>query len=341
MSTARPTIHDVAARAGVSKSLVSLALRGSPAVADTSRQVILAAAAELGYRPNAAARSLAARSSRTIGVLVLDLHNPVFAEVLDGVLAEVRTRGYSTMVVTGLDPAIEMSEIDKLLEFQVEGLVLVSHRLTAATVRGIAAETPVAVVTRGDIAGPGIDTVRNDDRLGAHLAVHHLVGLGHRHIAHIGGGDDPVAACREEGYREAMETAGLARHVQVLPGSLDDAGGYAAAARALALTPRPTALFVANDFAAMGAMAAAIDAGLRVPYDVSVVGYDGTQLGGLRSIGLTSVAQPLAELGRLAAERLFDRIEGRRRRAQNLVLNAELVVRTSTAPPPTTRSTAR
>ncbi|MBL8930159.1 MAG: LacI family DNA-binding transcriptional regulator [Kineosporiaceae bacterium] len=338
MSVARPTIHDVAARAGVSKSLVSLALRGSPAVADASRTAILAAAAELGYRPNAAARSLAARSSRTVGVLVLDLHNPVFAEVLDGVLAEVRAHGYSTMVVTGLDPAIQTSEIDKLLEFQVEGLVLVSHRLAAAAVRAIATETPVAVVTRGDITGPGIDTVRNDDRLGAHLAVEYLVGLGHRRIAHIGGGDDPVAADRELGYRQAMVAAGLAQQVRVLPGSLDDAGGHGAATLALASRPRPTALFVANDFAAMGAMAAAVDAGLRVPRDVSVVGYDGTQLGALRSIGLTSIAQPLTEMGRLAAEGLFARIEGRRRRAQNLVLPAEVVVRSSTAPPAPART---
>ena len=112
VSSSRPTILDVAARAGVSKSLVSLALRGSPAVAETSRAAILAAAAELGYRPNAAARSLVARSSRTIGVLVLDLHNPVFAEILDGVLAGVRARGYSTMLVTGgSDPALEQTEI--------------------------------------------------------------------------------------------------------------------------------------------------------------------------------------------------------------------------------------
>ena len=115
MRSAHPTIHDVAARAGVSKSLVSLAMRGSPKVSDASREAILAAAAELGYRPNAAARSLADRRSRTIGVLILDLHNPVFAEILDGVQAELRRHDYRTMLVTGdADPALEQAMLESL-----------------------------------------------------------------------------------------------------------------------------------------------------------------------------------------------------------------------------------
>lgn len=334
MNTARPTIHDVAARAGVSKSLVSLALRGSTAVAPASREAIAQAAADLGYRPNAAARSLVARASRTIGVLVLDLHNPVSAEILDGVLAGVRTRGYSTMVVTGgVDPALEESEIGKLLEFRVEGLILVSHRLPTRVLRSIAAETPTTVVSRRDVTGRGIDTICNDDRLGAHLAVNHLAGLGHHRITHISGGDDPVSTLRAAGYREAMAAAGLTDQVQVVAGSLDDAGGHAAAREALALEHRPTALFMANDFAAMGALAAVTEAGLTVPGDVSVVGYDGTQLGALRSVGLTSVAQPLAEMGHRAADQLFDRIKGRRTRAQHLMLEAHLEVRSTTGPP--------
>lgn len=331
---ARPTIHDVAARAGVSKSLVSLALRGAPSVAPASRAAILHAADELGYRPNAAARILAARSSRTVGVLVLDLHNPVFAEVLAGVLAGVRARGYSTMVVTGgLDPALQQAELGKLLEFQVEGLVLVSHRMPAAVVRRMAAGTPTCVITRQDVTGPGIDTVANDDRAGARLAVDHLVALGHRRITHVSGGDDPVSTMREAGYRAAMAAAGLAAQIHVVAGSLDDAGGHAAALAALSrpARTRPTALFVANDFAALGAMAAAAGTGLRVPDDVSVVGYDGVRLGALLSVGLTSVAQPLARMGRLAAEHLFDRIDGTRTRARHTRLEPELVVRSSTA----------
>ena len=335
MREGRPTIHDVASRAGVSKSLVSLAMRGSPKVSDASREAILAAAAELGYRPNAAARSLADRRSRTIGVLILDLHNPVFAEILDGVQAEVRGHDYSTMLVTGgADPVLEQAQLDKLLEFQVEGLILVSHRLSPAALRAIAGEVPTVVVTRRDILGPRIDTVSNDDVAGSAVAVEHLLSLGHRRIAHLSGGDNPISRDREQGYRDAMAAAGLAQRTLVVPGSLTDSGGYAAAQQALAATPPPTALVVANDLAAIGAIAAVQDAGLRVPEDVSVVGYDGISLGGLRTLSLTTVAQPLTRMGALAAARLFERIERPGGRARHIDVTAELVVRGTTGPAP-------
>ncbi len=333
MREPRPTIHDVASRAGVSKSLVSLALRGSPKVSEASRDAILAAAAELGYRTNAAARSLADRRSRTVGVLILDLHNPVFAEILDGVETEVRKHGYSTMLVTGgADPALEQVELDKLLEFQVEGLILISHRLEASALRAFAEEVPTVVVTRRDMTSPRMDTVSNDDVAGATLAVRHLVGLGHRRITHLSGGDNPISRDRERGYLDAMAEAGLASHAHVVPGSLTDAGGYAAARLALATEPRPTALVVANDIAALGAIAAVQEAGLLVPADVSVVGYDGIALGALRTLSLTTVAQPLAEMGAAAAARLFARIASPRSRAQNVSADAALVVRGTTAP---------
>lgn len=333
MREARPTIHDVASRAGVSKSLVSLAMRGSPKVSEASREAILAAAAELGYRPNAAARSLADRRSRTIGILVLDLHNPVFAEILDGAQEEIRRHDYSTMLVSGgADPVLEQADIEKLLEFQVEGLILVSHRLPAAALKAIAAEVPTVVVTRRDIVGPRIDTVSNDDVAGAGLAVDHLVGLGHRRITHLSGGENPIAEDRRAGYLAAMDRHGLSAQARVVDGGLTDAAGYLAAQHAL--RDAPTALVVANDVAALGAVAAVQDAGLRVPQDVSVVGYDGIALGGLRSIGLTSVAQPLVPMGTLAAQRLFDRIDRPRSRAQHLSVEATLIIRSTTAPPP-------
>jgi len=331
MREPRPTIHDVASRAGVSKSLVSLAMRGSPKVSEASRDAILTAAAELGYRPNAAARSLADRRSRTVGVLILDLHNPVFAEILDGVEIGVRAHGYSTMLVTGgADPVLEQVELDKLLEFQVEGLILISHRLEAGSLRAFADEVPTVVVTRRDITSPRMDTVSNDDIAGAALAVQHLVGLGHQRITHLSGGDNPISRDRESGYLTAMAQAGLAADANVVPGSLTDAGGYAAARRALAADPRPTALFVANDMAALGAIAAVQEGGLQVPSDVSVVGYDGIALGALRTLSLTTVAQPLAEMGSAAAARLFARIGSPRSRAQHISVDASLVVRGTT-----------
>ena len=328
----RPTIHDVAKRAGVSKSLVSLAMRGSPKVSAASREAIMKAAAELGYRPNAAARSLADRRSRTVGVLVLDLHNPVFAEILDGIQSEVRAHGYSTMLVSGdAEPEREVTELDKLLEFQVEGLILVSHRLSPTALRRFAAEAPTVVVSRDDIHGPRIDTICNDDFAGASLAVNHLLDLGHERIIHLSGGANPAAIERERGYRATMKAAGLGRRALVVPGGLTDSAGYSAAVTALAHGSAPTALFVANDIAALGALAAIEESGRSVPRDVSVVGYDGIALGALRTLSLTTIAQPLASMGAMAAERLFRRIERPSERAHHIRVDSALVVRGSTA----------
>lgn len=331
MRSAHPTIHDVAARAGVSKSLVSLAMRGSPKVSDASREAILAAAAELGYRPNAAARSLADRRSRTIGVLILDLHNPVFAEILDGVQAELRRHDYRTMLVTGdADPALEQASIEALLEHRVEGLLLISHRLPAARLRDFAAEAPTVVVARRDAPAPRIDTIANDDVAGAGLAVDHLVSLGHTRITCLTGGDNPVSRDRERGYAEAMARHGLTERITIVPGGLTDAAGYTAAR--IALADGPTALFAANDLAAMGALAAAHEAGLQVPRDLSVVGYDGIAIGALRRVELTSVAQPLHEMGALAAGRLLERIADPDAAAEHIVVPTTLAVRGTTGP---------
>jgi DNA-binding LacI/PurR family transcriptional regulator len=331
MSLSRPTILDVASRAGVSKSLVSLALSGSPKVSEASRARIERAARELGYRPNAAARSLAAKKSRTLGVLVLDLHNPVFAEILDGVQTEVRKQGFSTMLVSGGDdPARERDEIDTLLQFQIEGLVLISHRLGAESLRQVAGEIPTVTVTRDDIAIPGMDMVCNDDVAGARMAVDHLVSLGHRHIVCLSGGDNPVSHAIALGYREAMAEHGLSDDARIVAGGLTDTAGYRAATQALEYSP--TALFVANDIAAMGAIAAVEESGRDVPQDISVIGYDGIRLAGLRSVNLTTVAQPLAELGRLAATRLLERLEEPGRDSHHDRVSSQLVVRGTTGP---------
>ncbi|MEN9954704.1 MAG: hypothetical protein RLZZ41_368 [Actinomycetota bacterium] len=329
MSSSRPTIFDVAAKSGMSKSLVSLALSGSPKVSDDSKKKILKAAKDLGYRPNAAARSLAARRSKTLGVLILDLHNPVSAEIVDAVQAEIRQFGYSSLLVTGGDdPDLEKVEIDSLLQFQIEGLILISHRLTPEALKAIATEVPTVTVTREDIEVPFMDSVCNDDLAGAQLAVDHLVDLGHRKIVCLSGGDNPVSISRAEGYQVAMKRHGLVSNTNVVDGGLTDTAGYRAAKKALELSP--TALVVANDFAAVGAIAAIEESGLRVPEDISVVGYDGIRLGGLRSVNLTSVAQPLAELGKLAAKRIIERIEKPKSKSQKIRVASELVVRGTT-----------
>lgn len=323
-STRRPTLHDVAARAGVSKSLASLALQGSPKVAPTSRDAILAAADELGYRPNRTASSLVRQRTHTIGVHILDLHNPVFAEILDGVQEGVREQGYSTLLVTGnADPATERREITRLLESRVEGVILIAHRLSDDDLAEIAREVPTVVVTWRTEGISGLDSVSGDDVGGARLAVEHLVSLGHQRIAHITGGDNRIARERRAGYELAMSAHGLT--ALVVDGAFTESGGYVGTLRAV--DGGATAVFVANDLAAIGALAALRDRGLRVPEDISVVGYDGMRL--LDSLDLTTVAQPLAEMGRTAAELLMERISAPDRPAAHRRVETRLIARGS------------
>lgn len=334
MNDKRPTIHDVAARAGVSKSLVSLAMRGSPKVSDASREAIEKAASELGYRPNATARSLADSRSRTIGVNMAELDNPIFPQMLSGAHAVIRSRGYNTMLVSGeRDPELESAELAKLLEFQVEGLILISHRMPAETVQGLAREVPTVVLTLKEITGPGIDSVVSDDEAGARMAMRHLFDLGHRDIAHTSGGSLEPAVVRERVYRSEMETAGLGERIRVADGDLTNLGGLEAARRLLGEGKPPTAIFASNDISAIGVMAACQEHGLSIPEDISIIGYDGVALGALRTLSLTTIAQPLARMGEMAAQRLFDRMEGKDLSDRSIVLEPELLTRGTTAPP--------
>lgn len=329
-----PTIRDVAARAGVSKSLVSLALQNAPRVAPETRQAILAAAEELGYRRNAAAHALVAHRTRTIGVFVLDLHNPITADVLDAVQAEARRRDYRTIVVVGGDDAVaERAELEKLLEFRVEGIIALGHRLPDGAREAVTAECPAVIIGSEQPGIPHLVSMRNDDVLGAGLAVDHLVELGHARITHVDGGPSSVARDRRRGYRAAMRRHGLDDNSAVVKGSFTEEGGYRGASLALDVSDPPTALFVVNDLAAMGAMAAVADRGLSVPGDVSVVGYDGTRLAGIRPLALTTVGQPLLELGRRAAALLCGRLDGEPAGAASTRLPPALIVRRTTAPP--------
>lgn len=329
---AHPTIRDVAARAGVSKSLVSLALQNAPRVAPATRESILAAADELGYRRNAAAHALVARRTCTIGVFVLDLHNPLTSDVLDAVQAEARRRDYRTLVVVGGDDAAaERAELEKLLEFRVEGIIAVGHRLPHGATEAITADCPAVIVGSEQRGIPHLESMCNDDVLGAGLAVDHLVALGHERITYVDGDPSTVARDRRRGYGAAMRRHGLGTHLAAVEGSFTDEGGYRGASQALDVPTPPTALFVVNDLAAMGAMAAVADRSLSVPEDVSVVGYDGTRLAGIRPLALTTVGQPVLELGTRAAASLCGRLDGEPSQGSSVRLPPALIVRRTTA----------
>lgn len=329
-ATSRPTIIDVATKAGVSKSLVSLVLRGATSVSREKRELVLQTAAELGYRPNGAARSLVQRRSNLLGVVLSDLHNPFFAEVIDGVQAEAGVRGYrAVMSVVDKHALGERRALDMLLELRVDGLILASPMLDALTIDSAAAEVPVVLVARRSRL-TSIDSVTNDDPSGAKLVVEHLADLGHTHIAHIDGGAAAGAAERRKGFEREMQRRGLEAHMRVVSGAYSDEGGRQGVAELFEHGTPPTALFVANDIAALGAMSALAARGLRVPDDVSVVGYDNTALAAVNQINLTTVDQPRPDMGRTAVTLLMERFSGRRDSARHVLMPPRLVVRGTT-----------
>jgi DNA-binding LacI/PurR family transcriptional regulator len=328
----KPTMDDVAREAGVSRALVSLVMRDSDKVSDQSRAAVKDAAEALGYRPNLSARHLASKRTRTFGMVVNDLHNPYFAGVADGVKVATDESGYRLLFNSAfLSDDNERAALETFIDFNVDGIILSGARVSKAIIEDAARSVPI-VVASDPLKSSKVDTVNNDDHLGATLVVDHLVELGHREIVHIDGGNGAGAKERREGYTAAMKRHRLQPHI--VPGAFTEASGVAAAEAALAADFSFTAIFAGNDLSSLGALDALDAAGRRVPGDVSLVGYDNTFIAALRHIGLTTVDQGRDHIGRLAVELLIDRVEGGRTEARHITTEPTLVVRDTTAPPP-------
>lgn len=331
----RPTLETVAARAGVSRSLVSLVLRGSPKVSAHSREVVLRAVAELGYRPNAAARRLAERRSRTIGVLLNDIRQPWVVDMLDGLTPALHAAGLHIMLGDGrIDRQLDDTLTWSFLDLGVEGFVVAGSMPASPAIRDIARTVPTVAVGGLDFDLDHIDVLANDSHLGSTLAVRHLIELGHTKIAHLSGGAVEVGRSRRAGYADTMRAAGLAEHILVADGDLTEEGGYRATVRLLTRADRPTAICAANDLSCVGAMSAAAELGVAVPGELSLVGFDNSHLAKLRALWLTSIDVSAQDTGRQAAQLLLSRIDRPKAPRRTKLITPTLVVRGSSGPVP-------
>ena len=327
-----PTMDDVARRAGVSRALVSLVMRDSPKVSAHRRNLVMEAAAELGYRPNVLARNLASHQTRTIGVMINDLHNPYFADVIEGLEELAADRGYRVLINSGWRRTDgEEAAIETLLEFRASGVVLAGPRLADEHIVSAAESVPLVAVGRA-VESDSLDSVNNDEIIGSRLVVEHLVDLGHHDIAHVDGGGGAGAQTRRRGYELAMTALGLADQIRVVAGDFTEVSGVAAAEEILDWSRRPSAVFAANDVTAIGVLDTFEARGLQVPGDVSVVGYDNSAVAAMQHISLSTVNQPRRDMGRLAMAALIERLEGTRTTARHEVIAPTLVPRATSGP---------
>lgn len=333
------TVHDVARRAGVSASTVSHVINGTRRVSAGTRQRVLQAMDELHYQPNRLAQSLRSRRTHTLGVILPNSANPFFAQVLLGIEAAAYDSGYNVILGNANDdPRRELDYVDTLLAKQVDGVVLVSTGAYADALKLTTGRTtPVVMVDRAPddaYADAQIDTVFTENTRGGVLATEHLLGLGHRRIGCITGPSLLTSsALRVVGYRQVLADAGIPVDADlIVSGDFQHESGYTACHNLLKLPEPPTALFVCNDLMAVGALCAVHEAGLRVPEDISVVGFDDIPLASFTVPRLTTIAQPAQQIGEAAIKLLVRRLAEPDAPAQCELLPVHLVERDSCGP---------
>lgn len=322
----RPTLMDVAHAAGVSRALVSIVMRGAPGAAESTRQKVLDAARELGYRPDTRARLLRSSRTKLIG-LSFSSSQPFHAEIVDAAYAQANSRGYEIALSAVANGRTETRAIESLLDLGAEALIMISPTLGGDEMDRYSDQVPVVSLLRNNV-GRLVDSVSSDDHAGIRLGVDHLVGLGHSKIVHVGGGTAVSAQERREAFRSEMQRQGL--EATVIQGGPGEEDGLRAAR--FLRDNLPTAVVAFNDRSALGLIEGFRAYGLRVPADVSVLGYDDSQMARLSYVQLSSVSQDAPLLAAAAVDRAVDRIEGTASPA-HVVRTPHLVIRKTTAPP--------
>ena len=304
-------------------------------VPPTSKRV-RQAVKELNYRPNILARSLRRHETRTVGIIIPDNANPFFAEIVHGVEDFVFDENYTLLLGNSNGSSEkELEYLDLFINKQVDGVILVaSAAKNRASVSLLDTNSVPTVIVDREIEADFSDTILVDNLSGGYQATNHLLELGHRRIGCITGPSQLTpSAQRVTGYRQALKERGLSIDPQlIITGDFHSASGYRAAQKLFALPERPTAIFACNDMMALGVLGAAHDAGLQVPRELAISGFDDIELGELILPRLTTIAQPTYELGSLAAELLLERLQEPDRPAERRVLPVYLIERESTRP---------
>jgi DNA-binding LacI/PurR family transcriptional regulator len=327
----RVTLADVARRAGVSPALVSIVMREAPGASEQSRKLILAVAEQLGYRPDVRARSLASLKAHTIGVL-FGRAGRFHLELIDGLYAAAEERGWDLVLSALTTSRDEKRALASLHDFRFDALIM----LGPAVAEPLLAGSVPLVVMGWHVDHPDVDIVRTSDEHGMALAVQHLVDLGHRRIAHLQGGDGLVAVARRDAYVKAMRAHRLTKEIRVVRCDGEDQLDGQRAARAMLDDDAelPTAVVAFNDDIAAAAMSVFGQQGIDVPGEVSIIGFDDSVLAHGPVIDLTSVQQIPHEMARLAVDRVIARTADDAVPDRELVLEPELIVRSSTGPAP-------
>lgn len=329
------TIKDVAALAGISYTTVSHVVNRTRPVSPQVQRKVEAAIQQLGYVPSAVARSLKAQATSTIGLLIPNGINPYFAELARGIEDYCERKGFCVILCNSDDDPVKQGNyLRVLLEKRVDGLIVASVGGDDGLSAGLAGmRTPMVIVDR-DRQDLHADVIRIDHEAGAFLATSHLVQLGHRHIACICGPlQTSVARMRLAGYRRAMAAAGIQVQASwIVASDFTSPSGYDAAVILLEQC-RPTAIFAANDMVGFGVLRAAAERNLRVPADVSVMGFDDIQMSRYVYPALSTVGQSILQLGERAAQVLLRRIAAPDTPIEHQVVAPSMVLRESTAPP--------